>query len=345
MRRALRGLVLTKANIDRDPGFAQRYRIYGVPTLLFLRPDGTEVDRLIGTVEAEQLPERLAAFRRGGTTPALVRRLELGDGDHRALESALATLEEQGDLPGAITLVEAYHHGHVPRCCRCTLVQLRLRLQDDLYRAACAVLFGRRLTMPAVPAEAGAASLRQMLADALLASQPKPAVASRLRECRRSDAASVLRPVVVDELSSDDADALAELAYQHGVYDDIAPLYRRAFEDPKWARPRFLMWAGWQLYRVRRDLPQALAWARAGNPPMSRNLLAPGCLARLEYLAGDHEAAIALLREVMARGAGADPTEPSHDKEVLAAMLEGRPLPEHAEFEDWPVIARGPRAR
>ncbi len=47
-----------KVDVDQSPELAQRYRIEGVPTLLFLR-DGKELDRQVGLTSKEALSVRL----------------------------------------------------------------------------------------------------------------------------------------------------------------------------------------------------------------------------------------------------------------------------------------------
>ncbi len=47
-----------KVDVDQSPELAQRYRVEGVPTLLFLR-DGKELDRQVGVTSKEALSARL----------------------------------------------------------------------------------------------------------------------------------------------------------------------------------------------------------------------------------------------------------------------------------------------
>lgn len=54
-------IAFLKVDVDQSPELAQRYRIEGVPTLLFLRA-GKELDRQIGLTTKEALSARLNSF-------------------------------------------------------------------------------------------------------------------------------------------------------------------------------------------------------------------------------------------------------------------------------------------
>src|SRR5512137_2301874 len=47
--------IAIKVEGDKDMALATRFTIDSFPTLVFLKPDGTEVDRLLGYMTAEQL--------------------------------------------------------------------------------------------------------------------------------------------------------------------------------------------------------------------------------------------------------------------------------------------------
>jgi thiol:disulfide interchange protein len=51
--------VAIKINADSDPKFAGKYNVEALPTLLVLRPDGTEVTRVVGYVDAEKFRAQL----------------------------------------------------------------------------------------------------------------------------------------------------------------------------------------------------------------------------------------------------------------------------------------------
>lgn len=56
-----------KVNIDEAPELAQRFKIQGIPTLIFFR-DGQPADRLIGVPPAETLKARLASLAVAGAS-------------------------------------------------------------------------------------------------------------------------------------------------------------------------------------------------------------------------------------------------------------------------------------
>jgi thioredoxin-related protein len=64
----LRGhVVAIKIDADKDPAAADKYKVKGFPQILFLRPDGSEIDRLTGFRDAEQfvqLAERITAGKK-----------------------------------------------------------------------------------------------------------------------------------------------------------------------------------------------------------------------------------------------------------------------------------------
>jgi thioredoxin 2 len=52
-------LKVVKVNVDENPGTAQRYQAFSIPTMVLLR-NGQPVDRIVGALPKEQLVERLA---------------------------------------------------------------------------------------------------------------------------------------------------------------------------------------------------------------------------------------------------------------------------------------------
>lgn len=64
LARELSGSVLiAKVDVDRQPELVARFRVQGMPTLIFFR-DGLAVDRLVGVVPAAQIRATVARLNR-----------------------------------------------------------------------------------------------------------------------------------------------------------------------------------------------------------------------------------------------------------------------------------------
>ena len=53
-------LSVMKVNVDENREFAQKFEIYGLPTMLLFK-DGGEIDRLIGFMPKEKIIEKVSA--------------------------------------------------------------------------------------------------------------------------------------------------------------------------------------------------------------------------------------------------------------------------------------------
>lgn len=60
--------VALRVNAEKERNLAKQYRIDAYPTLLVLRPDGTEIDRYVGYLTADQFRETLEATLAGKTS-------------------------------------------------------------------------------------------------------------------------------------------------------------------------------------------------------------------------------------------------------------------------------------
>ena len=53
--------IAIKINADQDSAFVEKYKVEALPTLLVLKPDGSEVTRVVGYVDAAGFQARLGA--------------------------------------------------------------------------------------------------------------------------------------------------------------------------------------------------------------------------------------------------------------------------------------------
>ena len=53
--------IAIKINADQDSAFVEKYKVEALPTLLVLKPDGSEVTRVVGYVDATGFQARLRA--------------------------------------------------------------------------------------------------------------------------------------------------------------------------------------------------------------------------------------------------------------------------------------------
>jgi thiol:disulfide interchange protein len=58
--------IMVKQDVDKNQKTANRYKVEGVPTLLFLSPEGKETHRQVGAISAAELTKLMSA----PTTPA-----------------------------------------------------------------------------------------------------------------------------------------------------------------------------------------------------------------------------------------------------------------------------------
>ncbi len=81
---AARGLVAVKVDAEAGdgPAVVERYHVVGYPTVLVLRPDGTEIDRIFGYVEPDAFAATLTDFLDGrGTIDVLREQVAAASGD------------------------------------------------------------------------------------------------------------------------------------------------------------------------------------------------------------------------------------------------------------------------
>lgn len=62
-------VIVTKVDVDEQPGIASRYGVMSMPTLLFFR-DGKVVDRIVGALPPAQLRAKVNELRQLTISPA-----------------------------------------------------------------------------------------------------------------------------------------------------------------------------------------------------------------------------------------------------------------------------------
>ena len=82
-------VVLARINAEVDTATAKKFAISGYPTMVLIRPDGSEIDRIIGYLEIDDLIQTVDNYQKGiGTLDDLLHRMETSPDRDMALEIA-----------------------------------------------------------------------------------------------------------------------------------------------------------------------------------------------------------------------------------------------------------------
>jgi putative thioredoxin len=145
-------VVLTKVNVDENPGVSQAFRVQSIPAVYALR-DGQVVDGFIGAYPEQEVQRfvdgllptaeqsELAALIAAGDEISLRRALELEPGNEDAIVALGELLVDRGDGDEALALLE-----RIPESERTRKVAAAARLGDapvDDYDARLTDLLGR----------------------------------------------------------------------------------------------------------------------------------------------------------------------------------------------------------
>lgn len=105
------------------PELVKRYHVVGYPTILFLAPDGQEIDRIFGFLEAEAFKATATDYRQGRQTiAALEKKLADNPRDHALRYEVVRRKVIRGELDDALALARPIFDddpdnelGYVPR--------------------------------------------------------------------------------------------------------------------------------------------------------------------------------------------------------------------------------------
>ena len=332
----LEELVPMRVNAEgKGEHLARRYGVDSYPTVVFVSPEGHEVDRILGYLPPEPFIDQTERIRAGDTFMSCLHSLSEDPANINALARSVEGLLERSDPEGAISRIKAYHHaddGHSHHDCDHLMFRARSVLQERFYgQAAKWYQRGWGGTF-AVPETEGTRHLSALVTNGVIDLDPMEQ-AEMLRRARHDDAAELLDMVEPERAPVTELVDMADFAFQNGHYDLAVAAYRRWFaEVGSDADPDSLNTAAWQLYLLRRDLDTAAAMARAayGRDPSPD---VADTLARVLYVQGEVGEAMDLEHRAAAT---ANPEDAEFFRDGLNKMQEGRDLGDRPDFEIYP---------
>jgi thioredoxin-related protein len=336
VRRELEKIVSMRRDAEKEGAdLAKKFGVDSYPTMVFLDPEGHEIDRILGYLPPEKFLRRVQRIRTGDTFLACLRQLKEDPGDIDAITRSVSGLLERADPEGAIFRIEAFHQATEGReldLCRRLMFSARGDLHGRIYQRAAKLYRGDWPLVLNVPDTAGTASLHAMIAEGLM-DLPADEQAKRLRQARYDDAAALLE---IPDLESATPAALldvADFAFSNGHFDRASDLYLRWYGvEGDAATPENLNDVAWRLYLSGRRLDHAIGIARqsyAAKPDPETG----DTLARLLYVNGSVDEAIAL------EEAAAEEAEGSRSEiylRVAQRMEAGESLDDKPTFDSYP---------
>jgi thioredoxin-related protein len=342
VRRELASLVALKVDAEKEGSeLADRFQVDSYPTMVFIEPDGTEIDRVIGYLPPESFLERVAKVRTGDTFLACLRELDENPGSADAIARAVDGLLERSDPIGAISRLEAFHQATGDdelALCKKLMFAARAELHERTYQRA-AKLYRRGWDRAfEIPDTDGTSALSQLIQGELFELSAEEQ-AARLREARFEDARVLLEISDAGTDAPGDLFIIGNFAYRSGHYAEAARFYRQWYEKAgAEADPEDLNDVAWRLYLARQELELAVdiaqrAYAASPDPDTTDTL------ARLLYLEGATDEAIALERKA---AEGAEGPRSEIFQGVVGRMEAGEMLDDRPSFERYPGTRRVP---
>jgi len=320
VRRELQALVSLKVDAEKEGAeLARRFDIDTYPTIVFLDPNGNEMERILGYLPPDKFLRRVQRIRTGDTFLACLRQLE----------------EEEG----AISRIEAFHQatdGEELELCRRLMFASRVELHARVYQRA-AKLYRRGWDRGfEVPDTAGTGTLYGLVSEGL-SSLPADEQADLLREARYDDAGTLLEIPNLESASADDFLDVAGFAFTNGHFDRAAELYLLWIEsEGDSATPGNLNDVAWRLYLSGTELEKAIEIAQRSYSAKADPETAD-TLARLLYVTGSVEEAIALEHRAAEEAEG---PRGENYVGVASRMEAGEVLDDRPSFESYPGTRR-----
>lgn len=321
-------------------GVARRYRIGVYPSVLLLRPDGSEVGRIAGFAPPAEFLAGLRVIRGGRTVAAKVA-VARGEGrTHERLLEAMAALEETGRLPEALELARWFHREERASCCRGRIWLAELALVSRVYRDVALWITGGLDVPPEVPVDPVVSGLRRVIGRKP-GQDDAESLVTLLRDAYRYDTAEAGARAPIDDLGPDALAGAAERLYEGGDYADAARLWRAAVAAG-------IDWDGAQLYRAaerllraRTELGLAEEWAEAATKGPSkepRQVVAMAVVARVRIARGRRQEGAASMRLAAMEAVEQGLLAYAHRLTGLRRQCSaGEPVVEPAPpFESWP---------
>jgi thioredoxin-related protein len=336
VRSELAQMVALRRNAEKEgAGLADRFEVDSYPTMVFLDPEGDEMDRILGYLPPEKFLGRIQRIRSGDTFLACLRQLERDPGDIEAIERSVGGLLERSDPEGAIRHIEAFHQateGNELALCRKLMFTARGELHARVYQRAAKLYrtgWGRSFD---VPDTAGTAHIYALLNEGLTG-LPDDDQAELLRQARHDDAADLLEIPDLEAGSPHNLLEVADFAFRNGHYDFAADLYLRWYEsEAESAKAEVLNDVAWRLYLSGRELERAIDIAQRSFEAESEPETAD-TLARLLYVTGAVAEAVALEERAAREAEGSRSDTYSW---VAQRMEAGEALEDEPTFESYP---------